>query len=54
MTDLTALTDALNAAVDAWIADQTDDKAEAMHGAIADYTEAVSGRPSILRPDPGA
>jgi len=53
MTDLTALTDALNAAVDAWIADQTDDKAEAMHGAIADYTEAVSGRPSILRPDPG-
>ena len=54
MTDLIARTDALNAAVDAWLADRTDDKAEAMHGAIADYTEAVSGRPSILRPDPGA
>jgi len=53
LTDLTALTDAVNAAVEAWIADRTDDKAEAMHEAIADYTEAVSGCPSILRAAPG-
>ena len=53
MTDLTALIDTLNAAVEAWAADPTDDKAEAMHEAIADYTEAVSGCPSILRADPG-